>query len=329
MRRYSTGNLDLKPVESEGKSAGIVVEVQGIKGLTLTADYWQIDQTNIIGSYTDAQLFNSDASKLNAYTQSQLAAGRTLAQIDLGSGTAAYKGDPAIVRTAPTAADVAAFATYNAGKPPAQQAAVVGNILSRSIRFQNLAQSYASGVDLSLAYQIPGDRFGKFTVAADWSYLAQNYQRREVPGGAPEFIERMEVDGNTRWRGTTGVTWRQGAWTGGLSGYYIGRFADSATTTAATYTGLGEPRYIAKQFDSGRFLYRYVVGEVITYNAFAGYRFGREANPWVRSTNVRLGVVNLLDRDPPLTSGALGYSPSVHGTLFPGRTWTLELSRRF
>jgi outer membrane receptor protein involved in Fe transport len=49
----------------------------------------------------------------------------------------------------------------------------------------------------------------------------------------------------------------------------------------------------------------------------------------VRNTNVRLGVVNLLDRDPPLTSGALGYSPSVHGTMFPGRTWTLELSRRF
>jgi outer membrane receptor protein involved in Fe transport len=139
----------------------------------------------------------------------------------------------------------------------------------------------------------------------------------------------METDGNTRWRGTTGVTWRKGAWTGGLSGYYIGRFADSATTTAATYTNLGEPRYIAKQFDSGRFLYRYVVGEVITYNAFAGYRFGRDANALVRNTNVRLGVVNLLDRDPPLTSGALGYSPSVHGTMFPGRTWTLELSRRF
>jgi outer membrane receptor protein involved in Fe transport len=329
MRRYSTGNLALQPVESEGKSAGLVIEVPGVKGLTLTADYWQIDQTNIIGSYTDAQLFNSDASKLNAYTQSQLAAGRTLAQIDLGSGTAGYKGDPAIVRTAPTAADVAAFAAYNAGKPPAQQAAVVGNILSRSIQFQNLAQSYASGVDLSLAYQIPWDRLGKFALAADWSYLARNYQRREVPGRAPEFIERMETDGNTRWRGTTGVTWRKGAWTGGLSGYYIGRFADSATTTAATYTNLGEPRYIAKQFDSGRFLYRYVVGEVITYNAFAGYRFGRDANALVRNTNVRLGVVNLLDRDPPLTSGALGYSPSVHGTMFPGRTWTLELSRRF
>ena len=64
-------------------------------------------------------------------------------------------------------------------------------------------------------------------------------------------------------------------------------------------------------------------------NPSAGYRFGREAARWVRSTNVRLGVVNLLDRDPPLTSGALGYSPSVHGTMFPGRTWTLELSRRF
>ena len=43
----------------------------------------------------------------------------------------------------PLKLDVAAFAAYNAGKPTSQQAAVVGNILSRSIQFQNLAKGYA------------------------------------------------------------------------------------------------------------------------------------------------------------------------------------------
>ena len=78
MKRYSTGNLALQPVTSVGKSAGVVLEVPVIKGLTVTADYWQIDQSNVIGSYSDSQLFNSDAAKLNAFIQSQLAAGKTI-----------------------------------------------------------------------------------------------------------------------------------------------------------------------------------------------------------------------------------------------------------
>ena len=40
-------------------------------------------------------------------------------------------------------------------KLAAQQAAAVGVIESRSIVFQNLAKGYASGIDLSLAYQVP------------------------------------------------------------------------------------------------------------------------------------------------------------------------------
>jgi len=205
----------------------------------------------------------------------------------------------------------------------------VGTILSRSIQFQNLAKGYASGVDLSVSYQIPAERLGRFSLSADWSYLARNYQLRDVPDRSPDFIERLNVEGATRWRGTTSVNWRKGPWSAGLSGYYIGRFADSASITAAAYESLGMPGYVSKQFDSGRFLYRYVVSEVITYNAFVGHRFGAQAPRWLRQTGVRLGVTNLTDREPPLTSGAIGYSPSVHGALFPGRIWTLELTRRF
>ena len=203
------------------------------------------------------------------------------------------------------------------------------SILSRSIQFQNLAKGYASGVDLSLSYQIPAERLGRFSLNADWSYLARNYQLRDVPGSKPDFIERLNVEGATRWRGTTGVNWRKGAWTAGLSGYYIGRFADSASITSAVYDSLGAPSYVSKQFDSGRFLYRYVVSEVITYNAFIGHRFGAQAPRWLRQTGVRFGVTNLTDREPPITSGAVGYSASVHGALFPGRIWTFELTRRF
>ncbi len=329
MKRFSTGNLALKPVTAIGKSAGLVLEVPKVKGLVLTADYWQIDQSNVIGSYSDAQLFNSDAAKLNAYTQAQLAAGKTIAQIDAGSGTANYQGDPAIVRTAPSAADAAAFAAFNAGKPAAQQAATVGTIVSRSIKFQNLAKGYANGVDLSLSYQVPALPIGRLSFSTDWSYLLRSYQLRDVPGSAPSFIERMNVDGTTRWRGTGSISWRKQNWNAGFSAYYIGSFADTATTTAATYASLGSPGYISKQFDSGSYLYRYVAHDIVTFNAFFGRSFGAESAKWLRGSGVRIGVVNLTDREPPLTSGAFGYSSGVHGSLLAGRTWTLELTRKF
>ena len=328
MKRFSTGNLALKPVTSTGQSVGLAFEVPKIKGLSLTADYWQIDQSNVIGSYSDAQLVNSDAAKLNAYTQAQLAAGRTLAQIDLGSGTANYRGDPGIKRSVPTAADIAEFAAYNATRPAAQQAPVVGRIDSRNIQFQNLAKGYASGLDLSLNYQTPNLPLGRFAFNADWSYMIRTYQLRDVPGAAPAFIERLNTDGTTRWRGTTGLNWRKGNWTAAFSAYYTGSYADTATVTAANYALLGSPTYISKQFDSGTYLYRYVVRDVVSFNASLGYRFKQEAPRLLRHSSIRLGAVNLTDQEPPLTSGATGFSAAVHGSLFQGRTWTIELTKQ-
>lgn len=330
MRNYSSGNTKLKPITSTGKSAGLVLEVPKVKGLSVTADYWQIDQADVVGSRLDTQILDSDNALLRAYTQSQLAAGRPIGQIDAGSGTGGYKGDPGIVRNAPTAQDLAAFAAYNASRPPAQQVAAVGTVFSRNAPYENLARGFASGIDLSLAYALPTLPIGRISLNTDWSYLIKTYQVRAALGSAPTTQERMNVDGTTRWRGNSTVTWRKSNWNASLSAYYIGAFADSAaTTSAAVYTNLGEPKYISKQLDSGTFAYRYSVRDVISYNAAIGYRFNRDASKWLRNTSVRLGVVNLLDQEPPLTSDTAGYATSVHASLFPGRTWSIELTRQF
>jgi outer membrane receptor protein involved in Fe transport len=48
----------------------------------------------------------------------------------------------------------------------------------------------------------------------------------------------------------------------------------------------------------------------------------------LRSSSVRLGVVNLFDTPPPLSSGATGFSANVYQGLLVGRTWTMELTKR-
>lgn len=330
-RNYSTGNPNLLPVTSKGKSVGVVFEVPKVKGLTFTVDYWQLDQSNVIGSFSSSQILNSDAALLNAYVQSQLAAGKTVDQIDLGSGTSSYKGDPGITRFAVTAQDIATFAAYNAGKPASQQRAVVGRILARTAAYQNLAKGRVAGVDFGFTYQLPPFDIGRFTLSSDWTYLIESYQLRDVgANAAPLYIERLNVDGTSRVRGSANLTWQKGAWRAGVSAYYIGKYADSgATTTAAVYDSLGAPSYLSKQFDSGAYLYRYVVEDSISANTFVSYRFTRKDSKWLSDLTVRLGVVNFTNKQPPLTPGAFGFSSSVYAHLFPGRTWTLDLTKRF
>ena len=67
----------------------------------------------------------------------------------------------------------------------------------------------------------------------------------------------------------------------------------------------------------------------ITYNASVKYSFKKDAPKLLRETAIRLGVINLLDKEPPLTSGNFGYSSSVYTSLLAGRTWTLDVTKRF
>ena len=49
----------------------------------------------------------------------------------------------------------------------------------------------------------------------------------------------------------------------------------------------------------------------------------------MRDTRFRVGVINLTDEAPPLASDAFGYKPAVFQSLVPGRTCTVEVSKKF
>ena len=110
MRNYFGGNPDLKPQESKGTTFGFVLDVPGVQGLSITADYWKITRENLLGQRSVADILANDAALLRAYTAAQLAAGVAPNNIDVGAGTADYRGDPDVVRLAPTAEERAAFA---------------------------------------------------------------------------------------------------------------------------------------------------------------------------------------------------------------------------
>lgn len=327
-RSVASGNLGLAPEESEGKSAGVVVDVPVVKGLTVSADYWEINQSNVIAS---SGSIADDTQALQAATQAALAAGQGINTIDLGSGTAAYQGDPSVVRLPVTQADRDFFAAYNATRPAGNQRAVVGAIDYLRTSYFNRASQFVNGFDFDLGYRFPRSSFGNFMLNTNWSYLNDFHAYNSAGATRTDlrWTNSAAVGGaSPKWRGTVALTWKRQAWGAGVSAYYIGDYTDSgATTTQTTYESLGSPSYIAPVFTNGSYVYRYVVQDSVSYNAYVSYRF-KSKSKWLGDTSVRFGVVNVTDEIPPLSSDSRGYDPSVYNLMARGRSWSLQLTRR-
>ncbi len=320
------GNPNLRPEESTGKSAGIVVDVPKIKGLSFNVDYWEVRQRDLLGtSGSTTSGVPEDSDALVAATQAALAKGIPINQIDLGSGTSNYQGDPGTVRNVVTQADRDAFATYNSTRAPASQRAVVGTIayvrqdyINKSLRFQN-------GFDFGLSYKAPEFFLGKFTLSTEWSRLNSAFSYT-TPTSSRDNL-RWE-NGFAKWRGNASVTLKKKNWQGGFGAYYVGNYQDTgATTTATIYNSLNAPKYIAEVYDTGAVRYRYVVSDSITYNAYLSYNFRKESGRWLDGTSIRLGVINLMDKAPPLSSS--GYDAAVYNSVARGRSFSAQIGRKF
>jgi hypothetical protein len=292
-------------------------------------DYWEIRQKNLIASGGGIA---DDTAALLAATQAALAAGQSISSIDLGSGTAGYKGDPSVVRLPVTQADRDAFAAYNARQTnPGNQRAVVGAIdIIRSSYF-NKSEQFVNGFDFDVNYRFPQLAIGQFNTGTSWTYL-NDFHAYSAPG-APRTEYRngnsANVGGATPiWRGNATLSWRKKQWGAGLGFYYTGRVTDvNATTTQAVWDSLGNPGYIQPIFNNGAYSYRYVIHDSKSYNVFVSYRLSAR-NRWLNQTSFRLGVNNVFDAQPPLSADSRGYEPSLYNVLARGRTYSLQITKK-
>jgi outer membrane receptor protein involved in Fe transport len=329
-KTYTLGNPDLGPEESKGRSVGIAVEIPKVKGLSVTVDYWEIEQNNLIISQTrDSSV---DEALLRAFTQSQLAAGKPIGSIDTGSRTTpdgpnTYVGDPYTLRAPVTDADRATFAAANAVLPASRQLAPVGVWIGTTSKFVNsTGRNFTNGFDFGVNYSLPRTRFGQFRVSTEWSKFLNKYTKTLPTSPKDDDIISMILPA---WRGSANVQWRKGPWSATLNGTYTAEVRTGANTNAATYASLGSPNYIRPFFNNGAQSYYERGRDQIQLNSSVSYRFGPAANFWLRSTTVRLGVNNLLDTPPNRTATAAGYNGGLGTSLWVGRAYTVTVTRAF
>ncbi len=324
---FRQGNAGLRPETARSLSVGLGVSPWFFRALTFTVDYWRIHQKDVIASVTGTTQMLLDEELLDGAVQRELAAGKTISQIDLGSGTSDYVGNPKVVRDPVTPADITAFNTFNATRPASNQRVPVGSLRSVVTDYVNLAGREVQGLDFGVELRLPKTRFGQGSIRGDASYLLQ-YDTIANPG-APK-ITNINRDGRTRFRGNIGETWRLGRWSAGWFTTYYGPYVDTGTaTTKEIYDVLGQPDYISTYVDSGGVRrYRYLITSSVNHNAYINYAFPKRRGSNWGDLSLRLGVNNVFDSDPPLADSDTGYQRGA-GTNPRGRAFYAQATKRF
>lgn len=320
-RTFRQGNDRLEPERAKNFGAGLVLDVPGVSGLSLTVDYWKLHQRDAITALGNSEVLALDELALDLATQAALANGQSIDQIDLGSGTDGYAGNGRVTRRAPTEADRVAFAAYNAAQPTnATKRAVVGEISSLINDYINLGSRRLAGIDFGLQYRVPDFGIGRFSLRVE---ATRNLERKEELADDGVVVDELGKNRRAKWKGNLTLNWQKGPWSAGWFTSYYGPYADtSASTTEAIYEALGRPKSIMVFNDNGINRYYLRIKPAVLHNFRISYAFGRD-----EGTRVTFGVNNVFDTWPPVADEDEGY---FVGTVNPrGRQFKLRIEHKF
>jgi iron complex outermembrane receptor protein len=325
---YRQGNASLRPESARSISAGIAVSAPFYRDLTVTFDYWRIQQRGVIDDVTATSQLLRDEELLDAAVQKALSSGTAIGSVNLGSGTSSYVGNPKVTRAGLTAADITAFNNWNATHPASQQRAPVGAVRSVVTDYVNLAGREVQGIDYGFELRLKkSERFGQFSIRGDGSSLLQ-FDTEDEPGAAK--VDGINRDGRTRFRGNLGFNWRKGGLSAGWFTTYYSTYVDTgASTTKEVYDALGKPDYISVYADSGGVMrYRYLVTASVNHNAYVNYAIGRKRGSLFANTSIRFGINNVMDGEPPVADEDSGYRRGA-ATNPRGRSFYSQVTKTF
>ena len=273
-----SGNPGLKPETSSSYSFGIAFEPrflpEAFGDLTVTVDRWRLKQLAMVGVVGVQNLSVQDY----------------LNRVQGGAGSAN------IIRAAPTADDIAAFA--GSGLTP------VGAITQVNDQFANLQPETIAGIDYGIMWRKSTAHLGAFVVNLDATMLDKFYQppslavqslydarsagliNAATPLATPG--NQLEALGNPRVKGTLALDWALDPVRVGASVVYTGKTQD---------TNFLSPSGVPWQVTS-----------MTVVNLYTQYSFERAFH--THDVHLRLGARNLLDKNPPLESD--GYNGALY-----------------
>ena len=296
---FRSGTDELVPEDSTSINLGVVLEPEFIPGLTLTADYWRVRQTGLVGTFGDDNAIALDLlRRLNGST------------------------NPNVVRLAPTADQIALFAGTGLD--------AAGSIDFVNDPYLNLDSRTSKGMDFGLFYNVPDFGLGRFRVRLNAARLisfvqdagpdGQEILDAVAAGTLPLDVtvgglgELLEVEGRPKWRASGSINWEQGPVEIGLYGQYVGMVYD---------TSVVRDNLIVSEDPNANF---FPVDEWFTMNFSIAYTIEDTDTP-LDDTRLRFAINNLFDEDPPLADETYGFFSELHSAR--GRVFHIELRKKF
>lgn len=283
-----SGSQNLRPEESENTTAGIVFEPIFLPPewgtISLTADWWRIEQSDVINVFGEANHIALDYA------------------LRASDPTNPNAGNPNVVRADPSTLNAQELAAFQArGLAPA------GHILRIDDVYYNQDRATSEGVDIGLYFDLDDTPFGDFSFRINGANLYKAFGEISAPG---EFInaaaaagvissgvtvggaqgQQVRNEGRPKWRYTSALTWRNNEWGAGWFTSYVGSVFDQGLVRAS---------------DGASFL----IDEYQTHNLYVQYILGEDTDA---PTRFRVGVRNVFNEKPPLADTQFGYLGDLH-----------------
>lgn len=197
--------------------------------------------------------------------------------------------------------------------------ATVGAINYVSDKYTNLQPRLVEGFDVGVDYDLDDTAFGDFKVNVN---VAKLLTFDQAPGAAEKALiaaikagtivgpsvttagSLIKLDGFPEFRATATITWRKDNWGAGVFVSHTGQVYDTG------------PVQVAGNY--------YSLDSWTTVNLYGQYAW---KDGKLDGSTLRIGVRNLQDKDPPLSSSNFGYLGALHNST--GRYWYGSLTKSF
>lgn len=229
--------VDLESETSVNTGYGVVFTPSLIENLTLTLDYWQIEQKGVIGV-----LSATSQSALDLYYRKN---GQT---------------NPNVQREKATPEDIELFLGTGISAS--------GEITQVIYPYLNLDKQISSGVDYALEYKFKND-MGQFTYNLS---AARLISRKTIAGEESDILSDLGIvvtnlgnmvgiNGSLKWKANSSLKWRNQAWSAALTMEHTGKFEE---TSASNTDSEGNREY-------------WKIDAWHRFNAYIGYDFTHDA----------------------------------------------------
>lgn len=216
--------------------------------------------------------------------------------LDYALRTTGNGSNPNVIRRAPTQASIDFFA--GSGLDP------VGEAVQTLTPYQNFDSRITKGIDLAAIYRLRDTSIGDFTFNIGATKLLKAEQlagedAQTVLALNNPFVtitaggDLLEQNGRRpKWKGSASVTWYNENWTANIFANYVGKVNDTSV-----------------QDSEGNYFY---TTSWTTVNTSVAYNFDDGA---LEGLQIKFGLNNVFDVDPPYADENLGYFSGLHNPL--------------